>query len=310
MKLWTGADVVWTGPESTDGEHCLSRGDRAVVVDAGRHHVSSFGTLGDGRRPLPRNNVVIRVGGVADVEVDPRHLEIVAPDHALRPEANAGAASWWLDQLEPQGPALTVASFVPRSFESVARVLHPWSHGEGRSARWVDVAEEVGTGDLDELNSRYIDVMYSNVPSRSLDPFNGPDTGHLDGVTAEALVEVLADATGTSGDVYVAVWEGWGDTPPARFPGAARLPTPARGHFLLRGPLEGVLTPVSAATTGRRPASGIWWPADHSWFVHTEIDFPWTFVAGDRDLARTIHRHPALETQATRHEASANTLAG
>lgn len=304
-ELWTGADVVWTGPEYTDGEHRVCCGDRAVVVDAGRHHVSSFSVLGRGRRRA-RDGVVIRVDGTANIEVDPRHLEVVAPDHPLRPETDDGAAAWWLDQLEPYDLPLTVASFVPRSFDSVLRVLHPWVGPDGRPARWAQVAADLGAEDIGQLGQRVEAIMIGDADAP--EGHHEPDAGRLDHDTVEALVDLLGDATSTPDDVYVAVWDGWGDTPAARFPGAASLPTDARGHFLLRGPLSGVLTSVSATPVGPRPASGIWWPADRSWFVNTEIDFPWTFIAGDTDLARAIHQHPALETQATRHAASANTL--
>jgi hypothetical protein len=92
----------------------------------------------------------------------------------------------------------------------------------------------------------------------------------------------------------VAVWEGWGDVPPQRFPGAARLATPGRGHFLLRGPLTGVL--VSVAATGfDRPTAGLWWPADRAWFVATELDLDWTFVAGGTQLVERLHQNPRLE---------------
>lgn len=307
LELWTGADVVWTGPDITEGSHRLSPGDRAVVVDAGRRHVSSFSALGRGGRRA-RTGVVIRVGDEVDIEVDPRHLKIVAPDHPLRPESDGGAAAWWLDQLEPFDLPLTVASFVPRSLDSVVRVLHPWRGSQGKPARWAEVADELDVDNLADLNRRYGEVLHGSADWDDLASYHEPDEGHLDHDTAEALVEVLGSSTSTPDDVYVAVWEGWGDTPSERFPGAAHLPTHARGHFLLHGPLHGVMTSVSAAPVGRQPASGIWWPADRAWFVHTEVDFPWTFVAGDTDLARAVHQHPRLETQATRHEASANTL--
>lgn len=303
--FWTGADVVWSGPAFTEGEHRVARGDRAVVVDAGRHHVSSFGMLARGRRRA-RRGVVIRVGDEVDVEVDPRHLELVAPDHPLRPEPDGEVATWWLDHLEPYAMPLTVASFVPRSFGSVVRVLHPWRDPDGQPAPWEQVAADVGYGHVAQLDRRFGAIMIGEADAPA--GYDEPEMGGLWHDTAEVMVELLGDATSTPDDVFVAVWEGWGDTPPARFPGAARLPTHARGHFLLRGPLRGVLESVSATTAGARPAAGIWWPADCTWFVHSEIDFPWTFVAGDSDLARTIHQHPALETQATHHDGSANAL--
>lgn len=105
-----------------------------------------------------------------------------------------------------------------------------------------------------------------------------------------------------------AIWVGWGDIPVQRFPGAARLDTRARGHFLLRGPLHGALTSISASSVGARPVSGIWWPADRAWFVHTEIDFPWTFLAGSTDLVEEADRRTDLETIRTTFHAIANQL--
>lgn len=42
--------------------------------------------------------------------------------------------------------------------------------------------------------------------------------GELDEDTVEVLVEVLGRATTTPDDVFVAVWEAFGDTPPERLP--------------------------------------------------------------------------------------------
>ncbi len=130
-------------------------------------------------------------------------------------------------------------------------------------------------------------------------------TGELDELTASALVEVMGTATTTPDDVVVAVWEGWGDVPVQRFPGAARLDTQARGHFLLRGPLTGVLASVSASGLDR-PTAGLWWPADRTWFVATEIDFEWTFVAGEPSLIERLVGDPRLEAAPT----TFNTAAG
>lgn len=241
----------------------MGPGDRAVVVDPGHHHVTSFGTLqipAGVRLARPRRGVVIRLQDGVLLTVPRRHLGLVAPDHPLAPEPDASAADWWLRALVPWGASpLTVASFVPRTFPAVARILHPGLHGE------------------------------------------------LDQRTATALVAVLGGATSIPGDVFFAVWSGWGDVPPQRFPGAAEIATEARGHFLLRGPLEGGLTSISAAGYGRLP-SGIWWPADHAWLVATEIDFEWTFVAGAEALVEELLVQRDLQVNRTSHGSSANRL--
>jgi hypothetical protein len=58
--------------------------------------------------------------------------------------------------------------------------------------------------------------------------------------------------------------------------------------------LTGVL--VSVAATGfDRPTAGLWWPADRAWFVATELDLDWTFVAGGTQLVERLHQNPRLE---------------
>jgi hypothetical protein len=95
-----------------------------------------------------------------------------------------------------------------------------------------------------------------------------------------------------------------GGIPVQRFPGAARIGTPNRGQFLLRGPLVGVLSSV-AASGHRRSTSGLWWPADRAWLVATEIDHEWTFVADQPSLIDQLHADPWLEVVPTAFDAPA-----
>jgi hypothetical protein len=132
--------------------------------------------------------------------------------------------------------------------------------------------------------------------------------GELDTNVAGALLDNLTNATTSPDDVFAAVWEGWGDVPAQRFPGAAQLDTPGRGHFLLRGPLRGVLSSVAASNIDR-PAAGLWWPADRAWFVATKIEFEWTFVAGDLTLMESLRTDERLEVAATAFHAAANRAA-
>jgi hypothetical protein len=253
--LWTGAEVRWVGPEISRDGVLLRPGDRAIVTDAGRHHVTNFSPFGSGRasRPWRRlGGVVIRSSDGTEVDVPRKHLEHVPPNHPLAPERDPEHADWWLANLAPWGTdEVAVRSFVPSQMAAVCRVFH----GSG------------GTGELDEL-------------------------------TATALVDVLTDATSTPDDVFIAIWEGWADVPPQRFPGAARLDTAHRGHLLLRGPLSGVQASVSAAGF-RRIAAGLWWPADRAWFVATEIDHDWTFVAGEQEVIDLLAGDGRLEVVAT-----------
>ena len=279
-----------------------------MVVDAGRRHVTSFTTLHSEvatvRPRRPASGVVIALPDGTTTRVPRRHLALVAPDHPLSPEPDSEPGTWIVQQLGDwdTGP-VTVAGIVPPAFPAVAQVLHPWHEdGDpgGRPVRWSQVATRSGLPNVQAL-------ALTGEPGTPEAPGFGQHqhSGELDWHTAGALVELLQPATSTPDDTFVAVWEGWGDVPAQRFPGAARLPVPYREHFLLRGPLQGVLRTI-AVSPDARPVSGIWWPADRAWIVRTEIDFAWTFVAGTRDLVTRLVGHPDLEAAATRYDSPAS----
>lgn len=302
--LWRGADVRWIGPETVRKGVRLRSGDRAVVVDAGRYQMTSFGSLyaSTGTRPpRPGRRVSIRLVDGAEVAVPRQQLELLPPDHPLAPEPDGTHASWWLEQLDRWGRhGIPVSSFVPSGLPAVCQVLHPWWGHDAEPIRWETLAGHPG---IAELRDRY-QTRDGLVPALAHEQGLEASTGELDELTVSALVEVLDSATTTPGDVFVAVWTGWGDVPVQRFPGAARLNTQARGHFLLRGPLTGVLSSVRASVHNQ-PTSGLWWPADRTWFVATEIDFEWTFVAGEPSLIDQLRDDPRLEVAETAFDAPA-----
>lgn len=308
--LWNGADVRWVGPETSRAGVALRPGDRAVVIDAGRHHVTSFSSLyvvSDSKERRPRRDVTLRLHDGSEVTVPRRHLELLPPDHPLTPESDGGQAAWWLRQLDDWGAEdlpIPVSAFVPASFSAVCQVLHPWVGIDGELIRWHTLAEDPGVAELGKHYQRRDGLVHAFAQQSGL----GGEPGELDAVTAAGLVDVLGRSTATPDDVFVAVWEGWGDVPPQRFPGAARLVTPGRGHFLLRGPLTGVLTSV-AATGFDRPTAGLWWPADRAWFVTTEIDLEWTLVAGPTELVERLQQDPRLEVVSTAFDAPLNHVA-
>lgn len=318
--LWPGAEVRWNGPARRRGGVRLRPGGRAIVVDPGRHGVTSFSFTTYAVRHRPRFaslarlgrrlrlGVVIQIADGPAVSVPRRHLRLVAPDHPLVPEPDGAHADWWLDELSPWGDdGIRVASFVPSAFPAVGQVLHPWWGGDpedGSTQTWREVAQRLGFASpraFDQTREMF------DIPAAA-EAGMSSSQGELDERTARALVEVLASATATPDDVFVAVWEGWGDVPVQRFPGAARLDTEARGHVLLRGPLDGVLTSVAVSPFGR-PVAGLWWPADRAWFVATEVDLAWTFVAGSDDLLDRLTATPGLEVVRTSSDAPANEVA-
>lgn len=303
--LWVGADVRWSGPEAVRSGVPLHPGDRAVVVDAGRHHVTWFSSLYvpvGTRPPRPGRGVTIRLAEGDEVTVSRKHLELAPPDHPLGPEPDDGQADWWLDQLEPWGEqGISVSSLIPSTLPAACQVLHPWSDSDDEPISWRAAAQQLGfrsVTDLDRTREMH-SIPAAEAAGLSASP------GQLDTFTAGALIEVLANATTTPDDAFVAIWEGWGNVPGQRFPGAAHLKTQGRGHFLLRGPLTGALSSVAVA--GRdQPATGLWWPADRAWFVATEVEFEWTFVAGRPTLIDRVLTDDRIEAAAISFDAPAD----
>lgn len=308
--LWVGANVRYVGPDVVRGTPRPRTGTPAVVVDPGRYRVTSFGTLVDaGHAPVRRGRggVVIKLPDGEEVEVGRNELQLVAPDHPLQPEPDGSFASWWLDELDTwDTEGVPVSSLVPGILPAVVQVLHPWWRarfaGEGQPVRWAELARQQGFTNVRELDSTRDDA--DRIPAADKAGL-ASTTGQLDRLTAAALVDVLTTATTVPDDVFVAVWVGWGDVSAQQFPQAAHLYTQSRGHFLLRGPLAGVLTSVSASGLDQ-PTAGLWWPADRAWFVATEVDFPWTFVAGDESLIDMVLQDERLEAGRTSFDAQAN----
>ena len=68
---------------------------------------------------------------------------------------------------------------------------------------------------------------------------------------------------------------------------AKRVSLPGRDYLLFKG------TVTQAEGWGDGP--NLWWPEDRMWCVASEIDFPYTYVGGSRELIEEILCHPALE---------------
>lgn len=71
-----------------------------------------------------------------------------------------------------------------------------------------------------------------------------------------------------------------------------------RDMLLFDGPIDAVATIgwlASLADELRRRSPQWWWPADRSWFLATEIDYPWSYVAGSMALIDSLTSDQGLE---------------
>lgn len=213
----------------------------------------------------------------------------------LRPEPDGALADWVFAGLDHWRDGTPVAGVVPRGFPAVARVLHPWDRWTGSAppywtpTTWAAFAAHYGGRVHPEVQAEALAPPERWQP----DGFGEPLRGQLTPTVAQALVEVLEPATSTPHDALFALWDGHGDEPPERWPGAALVGDDHRRHIFLRGPVAAALSPLG--TFRDRLGAQLWWPADRAWLVASEIDFAWTYVAGGRQVVDAVLAHPDLE---------------
>ncbi len=143
-----------------------------------------------------------------------------------------------------------------------------------------------------------------------------PEVGNLEPETLRTLCGVLAKHTAPEQGCFFALWEGYGwihgspsvavitfdgassePIPPAFPPeviGGPRLHHPHRDYLLFTGPLFAALDLGDQRGVWSQ-SPNLFWPADRSWCVTTEIDFDSTIVAGSSELVAAVLAEPGLE---------------
>jgi len=232
---------------------------------------------------------------------------------------------WIAPRLGPFGG--WVGSVVPRGFPAYARVLHPASDHDGQPATWSAVCAKTGRVahplmQWQSLSSPGVEDGAGHSTSGGM-PWDGgePLVGELEPQTLAVLCGILARHTDPASDCFFALWEGWGWIPGGRSmavlrpvgteaPAAAvppafgeevrtgrRLHHPGRDYLLFCGPLEaaGDLGHWHAPDWFSPQPPSLFWPADSSWCVATEIDFDSTLIAGDHALIDAVLSAADLE---------------
>lgn len=186
----------------------------------------------------------------------------------------------------------TVGSLVPPVFEAYARVFHP--------ARRDGAANDVADGPGPDVEVSWAQVAAANdrrahagmewvAITGSWAYHHGenqpgvwddePVEGSLPAAQGQVLAEVLARFTTTQRECFYAVWEGYGAL--ALSPVAATMAMPSREMLLLTGPLAQA-GQVSMETGVWEQSPNLWWPADQTWCVATDVDLMSTYVGGSQ----------------------------
>ena len=222
---------------------------------------------------------------------------------------DVSAADWILTSLRPWDGRIW--NFMPDSFESYARVLHPFEYPRPDGSVDWKTWEEVGSQGQVTISA---DVSFEEVIGTDEYPPTevgfSYNEGELPGWVCAKLVSLLVPQTSTPERAWFCIWgtelsKGTplvaADTPPrVRRQLQAESHREARaiesiakvrfggGHdyVLLRGPI------AAATTLGPFPdypiTARLWWPEDRAWLVYTSSDGHSTYVGGTETAIRDI----------------------
>lgn len=219
---------------------------------------------------------------------------------------------WIAGRLGPFGGS--VSSVVPVGFAAYARILHPAEEPgvEGRLVRWSDVARWAGVAL--QPDAQFHTIALPAVRPAAPPPWRGqgPTPGRLYPPDADVLAAVLRRHTSTPEECRFGLWDGYGpgvmlaapgsspepvpDPIPADVREGPRLHLPARDYVCFSGPVEAITAPIGL---GLDRTANLAWPRDRAWFVASEIDLPWTYVAGSVALVEAVLAEPRIEALPT-----------
>lgn len=208
-----------------------------------------------------------------------------------------------------------VEALVPRGYEAYARLFHPaMTHGD-RPVRWSTVAEWSGRTYYSLMSFEGISVPKLGYGSIKQPWAYEPPEDVIGLEDIVALSCFLSNYTGTPGEYYFAVWDGYGSfgtgssallttsggillLPPADVERAKRIKGVGREYLLYSGPAS-----FHDFDFPGLDGPNIWWPEDRSWCVSTDIDLDSTYIGGSEECIEHLLRHPSLEVLRTTSDA-------
>lgn len=206
--------------------------------------------------------------------------------------SDASVGDWFIDGLRPFH-AHRVGSIVPAGFDAVTRIIHPIDSGNDRDKwTWAAVAESNGRTAHPNMQLHNITTPFGETPRHDERRGWYVWDGDLPAVEMRALGSLLQAFTQPDSVCVFGVWIGYGGMEIPSSTLAAPMRTPNRHHALLVGELGDL---DEAWEMLGRQSPNLWWPADRSWCVVSEIDFAWTYVAGTIEIVEAIEASPPLE---------------
>jgi hypothetical protein len=215
---------------------------------------------------------------------------VPAPSLPLLAHVEAlGPTDWLQSSLTTFG--MSVASILPGHFAAYARVYHPFDSNpfSPYSAKtWRELEQLTGRQLRDPEEAAAFAL--TGVPSRQA------RVGAAPLALIDALIDHLGPATATPEQCYFAVWEGFGGSVVPHTLGP-KLELLHRAYHVFSGPIAAARTSYSEVPFHQ--SANLWWPADHSWCVATEVDFAWTYVGGSAACIDAVIADERLEAVPT-----------
>ncbi|WP_205717501.1 hypothetical protein [Actinomadura soli] len=242
----------------------------------------------------------------------------------LRLVTDTSPASWLEEEMGDFDA--DVRALLPGRFDAYARILHPADSPRGEPVPWHEVARWTGRSMHPRVQFKALARPASGAGDGPPPWDEPPERGELPQPMLSALCAVLARHTGTAERCWFCLWDGWawiadttssmvlleampdasGPQRPGQEAEAAVAPAfddmprvrlPWRDYVLFEGPLD------AATELGERTAGffcpqspNLFWPADRSWCVATDIDFDSTYVGGPPRLIGDLLGDPVLES--------------
>lgn len=200
-----------------------------------------------------------------------------------------GPTVWLQSSLTTFGRS--VASILPGQFAAYARVYHPFDSNAlspFSANTWRELEQLTGRQLRDPEEAA--EFALTGVPSRQA------RVGAAPLALIDALIDHLGSATATPEQCYFAVWEGFGGSV-VPYTLGPKLELPHRAYHVFAGPIAAARTSYSEVPLHQ--SANLWWPADHSWFVATEVDFAWTYVGGSAACIDAVIADERLEAVPT-----------
>lgn len=198
---------------------------------------------------------------------------------------------WLSAHIMPIGKTTSLRLILPDGFPAYVRILHPaYQPASDDPIRWSELAAR--NGKTAHPLMQFGRLFGSYDPYYCPNPIGQPFIGELPEAEARRIAGILQGCTATPEQCFLLVWEGYGGME-LFYPPTAKLELPNRTYLAYTGPIDAVLELARDGNMLQGP--NLWWPADKSWIVATEIDLMDTYVGASSACIDALLSDPELE---------------